>query len=173
VVVAAAVARQMHLPLDIIVVRKIGHPDFREFAVGALAEGDVLLLHEEAIAKSHVRPEALQQVIREERQRLDQYVQQFRPSPSPPLQGKTVLLVDDGLATGATMEAAVQSARKRAAAKIIVGVPVASDTAVEHLRQSADAVHALFLDPSFHAVGAYYQEFPQTSDDEVKALLNS
>ena len=171
VVTAAAVARQLHLPLDILLVRKIGHPQYREFAVGALAEGDVLCLHQEAMAKARVDQAALHDVIEEEKQRLQEYSRRFRSGPIPLLAGRTVLLVDDGLATGATMEAAVLAARQRRAARIIVAVPVASDTAVARLQRSADEVQAVFVDPQFHAVGAYYQHFPQTTDEEVLGLM--
>jgi len=173
VVVAAEVARCIHLPLDIIVVRKIGHPRHREFAVGALAEGDVAVLDQEAIEATHVIDEELDAIIAEEKERLHAYQLKFGRTGSPPLTGKRVCLVDDGLATGATMEAAVLSVRKRGASKAIVAVPVASESARERLSRVADQVLAILVDPTFDAVGRYYQHFSQTTDEEVLDLLNT
>jgi putative phosphoribosyl transferase len=171
VVVAAEVARVLHLPLDVLIVRKIGHPWFREFAVGALAENDVILLDEDSIGRTPVGRAELDQVIAEERERLASYQARFHPEGPPDFQAKAVLLVDDGLATGATTEAAVMSARTRGARRIIVAVPVASTSAVARLKRVADEVTVLHVDPDFDAVGRYYQEFSQTTDDEVLQLL--
>jgi len=173
VVVAAAVARELRRPLDVLVVRKIGHPGYREFAVGALAEPDIMVLDEASMARSRVARAQLDEVIREERTRLREYSARFHQAGLPDLQGKSVLLVDDGLATGATTEAAVLAARRRGANRVLVGTPVASVGAVERLAPVADAVKALFVDPDFEAVGQYYIIFRQTSDDEVLALLRS
>ncbi len=133
VVVAAGVAQALRLPLGVIVVRKIGHPWHREFAVGALAEGGVTLLDESAVGPNpQVRAE-LEAIIEEEQERLRVCQARFQPDGAPALADKTVLLVDDGLATGATTEAAVLSARKRKAHLIIVAAPVAS----AHARRAA------------------------------------
>lgn len=171
VVVAAEVARELKLPLDVLVVRKIGHPFQSEFAVGALAEPDFVLLHEESLRGFPVPQSALDDVIAEEKQRLKNYSRQFHFLEKPALDGKNILLVDDGLATGATMEAAVLSARKQNAKRIIVAAPVASIEAAEKLRRDADAVEILFADKNFQAVGQYYSEFSQTTDEEVISLL--
>jgi putative phosphoribosyl transferase len=171
VVVAAKVAELLQCPLDVVVVRKIGHPRHREFAVGALAEGGVVVLDEAAIESTHVAQLELDEVIAEENKRLQEYQLKFRPNGAPDLLGKTVVLVDDGLATGATMEAAVASARKRAAGKVIVAVPVTSESAFQRLNRAADQVITLLVDPSFTAVGRYYEHFSQTTDEEVMALL--
>jgi putative phosphoribosyl transferase len=173
VVVAAEVAHALHVPLDVIVVRKIGHPRYREYAVGALAEGDVVVLDDEAIERSGVLRAELQLVIAEEKRQLNENVRKFRLRPAPALEDRIVLLIDDGLATGATMEAAALSARKRAARKVIVAVPVASDNAVARLERVADAVHALLVDPAFDAVGRYYKHFSQTTDEEVVEALGA
>jgi putative phosphoribosyl transferase len=171
VVVAAEVARALHRPLDVLVVRKIGHPHFREFAVGALAEPDVVLLHKQAMEQTRVHASELDAVIAEERQRLRDYRRRFAGSQPPDLAGKSVLLADDGLATGSTMQAAVQSARQRGASRVLVAVPVASEHAFEVLSQEADRVYALLVDPDFEAVGRYYALFEQTTDEEVMEAL--
>lgn len=173
VVVAAAVARSLRLPLDVVIVRKIGHPWFREFAVGALAEGGVVQLDESSIARHPGVRADLEAVIAEEKDRLEAYQAKFRRATALARAGKTVLLVDDGLATGATMEVAVQTVRRQGAARIMVAVPVASTTAVDRLAPVADEVIALVADPGFDAVGRYYRRFPQTTDDEVLALLRA
>jgi predicted phosphoribosyltransferase len=171
VVVAAEVARELKLPLDILIVRKIGHPLQREFAVGAIAEPDFVLLHNESLRGFPVHQSALDDVIAEEKDRLKKYNRQFHLSGTPSLTGKSILLVDDGLATGATMEAAVLSARQQRVRRIVVTAPVASTDAAEKLRRIADTVEILFDDKDFQAVGQYYSEFSQTMDEEVISLL--
>ena len=171
VVVAAEVARLLQCPLDVLVVRKIGHPMHREFAVGALAEPDIVIFNEASLSEIPVVRSQLDKVVAEETVRLREYCQRFHLSGVPVLRDKIVLLVDDGLATGATAEAAVLSARKQGVRRIIVAAPVASRNAVERLRRVADDVLTLVVDPDFAAVGQYYDEFSQTSDEEVIALL--
>ena len=173
VVVAAEVARLLHLPLDVIIVRKIGHPRHREFAVGALAEGEVVVLDRKAIEATHVLDRELNEIIAEEKQRLQEYQLKFERNTSPQTTGKRVIIADDGLATGATTEAAVRSAKNHDAAAVIVAAPVASDNAVERLERVADRVLVLFVDPEFDAVGRYYRSFPQTTDEEVMKVLGS
>jgi len=171
VVVAAAVAREFALPLDVLVVRKIGHPMQPEFAVGALAEPDSLFLSEESLSAYPVAREDLDRIVAEETIRVREYGRRFHLSGMPAFAGKTVLVVDDGLATGATAEAAAISARKLSAKHIIITAPVASTHAVERLRQVADGVEVLSQGIDFQAVGQYYDEFFQTSDEEVIELL--
>ena len=173
VVVAAEVAKLLECPLDVLVVRKIGHPRHREFAVGALAEESTLVLDEEVINRTGVSPADLQEVIAEETARLTEYQARFLRANRPLLKGKIVLIVDDGLATGATTDAAVRSAKNRGAAQVIAAAPVASDNAVERVGRVADKVIALMVDPEFDAVGRYYRSFPQTSDEEVQAILEA
>jgi predicted phosphoribosyltransferase len=173
VVVAAEVARVLQRPLDVLVVRKIGHPWHREFAVGALAEPDVVILDEGSLGRNPISRSLLDEVIAEETGRLEQYRKQFHRGGTPELAGKSVLLVDDGLATGATTEAAVAAARKWGARNVIVATPVASASAMDRLKRVADEVRALLVDPSFEAVGQYYDEFSQTTDEEVLALLEA
>lgn len=173
VVVAAEVARRLQRPLDVLVVRKIGHPWHREFAVGALAEPDVVIFDKATLVTVPVPRHQLDKVVAEEIARLQEYRSCFHGSDPPVLQDKNVLLVDDGLATGATAEAAVVSARKRGAHHVIMAAPVASMSAVERLQCAADEVLVLFVDSGFEAVGQYYDQFSQTDDDEVLALLHA
>ena len=171
VVVAAGVARALQRPLDVLIVRKIGHPWQREFAVGALAEPDVVIFDESSKWKNPLARAELDEVVAEEKERLREYRSQFHRAGAPVLEGKAVLLVDDGLATGATAEAAVLSARQQKARRVIIAAPVASTHAVERLRRVADEVAVLLEDAAFEAVGQYYGEFSQTTDEEVVALL--
>jgi len=171
VVIAAEIARELKLPLDVLVVRKIGHPMQREFAVGALAEPGIVFLHEES--HNPFIEAALDNVVAEEKKRLNDYGQKFHLFGMPSLEGKNVLLVDDGLATGATAEVAALSARQRKARRIIVTAPVASTDAVVRLRRVANDVEVLEVDADFQAVGQYYSEFSETTDAEVIALLHA
>lgn len=173
VVVAAQVARILQRPLDVLVVRKIGHPRHREFAVGALAEDGVVLLDRAAMAETRVEPADLEGVIAEEIARARDYQSKFHPGGSRDLAGKSALIVDDGLATGATAEAAVMSAKKQHARTVTMAAPVGSPGAITRLERVADGVIALEIDPDFVAVGQYYEDFPQTNDEEVAALLHA
>ncbi len=173
VVVAAEVAHALKLPLDVVVVRKIGHPLQREFAVGALAQNGVVVLDEPVIARNPITRADLDAVVEEEAQRLRSYQARFHGGHHPELAGKTVLIVDDGLATGATTEAAVLSVRKQDARRILVAAPVASKNAVDRIARVADEVRALCVDPDFDAVGRYYDRFSQTTDEEVLELIQA
>jgi putative phosphoribosyl transferase len=173
VVVAAKVAEQLRLPLDILAVRKIGHPWQREFAVGALAEAGVVVLDEPRAGAPPFSRDELSVVITEESGRLRTYEHLFHPGGSPSLAGARVMLVDDGLATGATTEAAVLAARAHGARQVIVAVPIASCRGVERLRRSADRVVAMGVDPEFAAVGHYYGIFTQTTDAQVREILRT
>jgi len=173
VIVAAEVAHMLRLPLDTLVVRKLGHPWHREFGVGALAESDVIVLDDAVIGHNPAVRSEFQAILREETERLRSYQTKFHPWGAPDLNGNVVLLVDDGLATGATTEAAVLSVRKQNAAGVVVASPVASTNAVERLARTADEVRVLCVDPAFDAVGRYYEVFSQTTDEEVLAVLRA
>src|SRR5439155_8570500 len=173
VIVAAEVAHSLQLPLDVLIVRKIGHPWQREFAVGAMAENGVVVLDEGSIGRHPLIRAELDEIVEEEKERLRAYQARFHREGGPELSGKAVLLVDDGLATGSTTEAAVLSARKQNASKVIVAAPVASTNAAERLEKVADEVEALWVDPDFDAVGRYYEVFTQTTDEEVLDLLRA
>jgi putative phosphoribosyl transferase len=171
VVVAAEVARILQRPVEVLVVRKIGHPRHREFAVGALADDGVIVLDTDVMKSSGVIRAELDEVIAEETERLRHYQSEFHQAGLPNLAGNRILIVDDGLATGATIQAAVLSAKRQQAKRIVVAVPVASTNGVERLSGMADQVISLFTDPWFDAVGRYYDVFSQTTDAEVLALL--
>src|SRR3954469_8002362 len=156
VVVAAEVAHTLGVPLDVVIVRKIGHPFQREFAVGALAEGGVVVLDERTIEHNALLQIELDRVIDEEKERLGNYEKRFHLHGKPDLFGKTAILVDDGLATGATTEAAARSVRQRGVGHLIIAAPVASTNATARLERVADSVRVLISDPYFEAVGAYY-----------------
>lgn len=172
VVVAAEVADILQRPLDVIVVRKVGHPWHREFAVGALAEQGVLILDKDAIAAAPLANMELESVLHEEKERLREYSFKFHHARHSNFAGSRVLVVDDGLATGATAEAAVYSAREKKARQIIMAVPVASASACKRLTRVADMVVTLVTDSNFGAVGQYYKRFWPTTDEEVLALLH-
>ena len=172
VIVAAQVAHTLQVPLDVLVVRKIGHPWHREFAVGAMAEKGVVVLDEQVIGRNPLIRMELNEIIEEEKERLNAYQARFRQEPLD-VTGKAVLLVDDGLATGSTTEAAVLSAKKQQAAQVIVAAPVGSTSAIERLKRVADEVCVLWPDPEFDAVGRYYEAFSQATDEEVIDLLRA
>ena len=173
VVVASEVAHTLGLPLGVLVVRKIGHPLQREFAVGALAEEGVVLIDERVVGRNPLIWIELNQVIAEEQERMRAYQSAFHLEGTPGLAQRVVLLVDDGLATGATTEAAVLAAKKKQARKVIVAAPVASTNAMERLSRVADDVRALIVDADFDAVGRYYDVFLQTTDQQVVELLRA
>lgn len=173
VVVAFEVARVLGLPLDVMPVRKIGHPLNREFAVGALAEPDVFVLDKNALTEAPADRAQLDAVIVEEASRLRDYSLKFRKALPFSLAGRIILLVDDGLATGSTAEAATLSAHAQKSKQIIIAVPVCSEGALTRLKKCADNILALDVDQNFGAVGQHYQTFTQTTDEEVAALLKS
>jgi putative phosphoribosyl transferase len=168
ILVGAPVAQQFKCPLRALMVRKIGHPFNREFAVGALTQ-HAFVLDVEALAP--LQPSEIEDIIRDERERLLQYEQKFSGPGLGEVKGRSTWIVDDGLATGATMEAAVKELKTLGAAQVRVAVPVASVSAAERLAAVADGVITLLTDPHFVAVGRYYKSFPQASDQEVELAL--
>lgn len=172
VLVAAEVAHVLHRPLDVLIVRKIGHPLQREFALGAMAEGGVVVLDEAPLEMNPSVRAELEYVIKEEQENLRKYQARFLRTEAHRIGSRSILLVDDGLATGSTMEAAAKSAARQGAGRVIVSAPVGSTHAVDRLRRFADQVEVMSVDPEFDAVGRYYENFPQTTDEEVLAILN-
>jgi predicted phosphoribosyltransferase len=170
--VAYEVARHLGLPLDIFVVRKLGVPGHEELAMGAIASGGVCVLNESVILDLGVRGETVLRVREREARELERRERALRGD-RPPLDvyGATVIVVDDGLATGATMRAAVAALRRRHAARIIVAVPVAATETCEVLAREADRCVCAALPVDFLGVGAWYQDFTQTEDTEVQVLL--
>jgi predicted phosphoribosyltransferase len=174
VAVAYEVARSLHLPLDVFVVRKLGIPGQEELAMGAIASGGVRVLNHAVINTLGLGKTEIEEVVRREERELRRREAQFRGDrPPPDLKGKTVIVVDDGLATGATMWAAVTAIRQQGPAKIVMAVPVAAPAECEAFRQIADEVVCAITAEPLHAVGLWYQDFPQMTDEEVRALLNS
>jgi putative phosphoribosyl transferase len=170
--VAAEVAGHLHAPLDVVVVRKLGLPAQPELAMGAIASGGVRLLNRDVLALVHVPDSQLDAVTAVETRELERRERLYRSGRvAHPLRDRVVILVDDGLATGATMEAAVQAVRLQQPARIVVAVPVGSPDAVARLRHSADEVVCVDAPASFTAVGEWYEDFAQTSDEEVQAAL--
>lgn len=174
VVVAAQVAQALGAPLDVAVTRKIGAPGNPEFAIGALSEGDALVLDEGIIRQLEIPEAYVQEEVARQRLELARRLARYRGGREPvPVRGKTVILVDDGVATGATLLATVRTLRAREPARIVVAVPVASADALDRLAQEADEVVCPYVPAFFWAVGAFYQEFDQTTDEEVVDLLRA
>jgi predicted phosphoribosyltransferase len=172
--VAAEVAGRLHTPLDVFLVRKLGVPGHAELAMGAVAAGGVEVLSNDLIEDLGIPAAMVQQVAVRERLELDRRDQLFRAGRGPlVVRGCTVILVDDGLATGATMEAAIIALRRFEPARIVVAVPVGARDTCERLGRLADRLVCLAMPEPFNAVGLWYEEFEQTSDDEVRDLLAS
>jgi putative phosphoribosyl transferase len=166
------VAHLLGAPLDVLVVRKVGAPDQPELAIGAVGPGGVTVMDGETMALLGVDAPAFEQIARGERREIDRRTRSFRGNDPPlDLHGRSAILIDDGLATGATMMAAVDVARRLGAATVIVAVPVGSPEACHRLSQRADRVVALIVPDAFGAVGYWYDDFTQTDDDEVRRLL--
>jgi putative phosphoribosyl transferase len=169
--VAYEVAHALEAQLDVLVVRKLGAPGQPEFAIGAVAPG-VVVLDEETLFLLSVPREYVARVVERERREVSRRAAAFRdPAWAVEVGGRTALIVDDGMATGSTMLAAVDCVRKRGAARVVVAVPVASPDAVRRVRARADDVVCLESPAEFFAVGAWYEDFTQTSDEEVRLLL--
>lgn len=170
--VAWEVAAALRAPLDVFVVRKLGVPSHREFAMGAIASGGVRVLNDDVVRGLGISEAAIDSVTRAEQQELERREREYRgDAPPPDLQGRTVLLVDDGLATGSTMRAAVRALRQQHPATIVVAVPTGAPETCAQLRDEADDVVCATTPEPFHAVGLWYRDFNQTSDDEVRELL--
>jgi predicted phosphoribosyltransferase len=166
------VATALGLPLDVFVVRKIGAPHNEELAIGALASGGVVWLDQEMVRMAGATPAQVDAIIAKERAELDRREQEYREGAAPlDLKAKTVILVDDGLATGSTMLAAVQAVRERHPWRIVVAVPAASHEACARLRAERVECRCLVTPDLLFAVSAWYHDFTPTSDAEVRALL--
>ena len=170
--VAYEVAAALDAPLDVFLVRKLGVPGYEELAMGAIASGGVRVLNQDVIRSLHVSPQTIERVTASEQQELARREHLYRgdreaPSPS----GRTIILIDDGLATGSTMRAAAEAIRQRRPLRLVVAVPVAArETCAELGGEVEEVVCALTPEP-FHAVGLWYVDFSQTTDDEVRELL--
>ena len=171
--VAVEVARELSSPLDVFVVRKLGLPGQPELAMGALASGGLRVINDALVQSAGVTADDIERVTDVEQRELERRERLYRGD-RPPLdvEGKTAILVDDGLATGATMVAAVRALRAREPARIVVAVPIAPSQTCEDLHDEADEVVCTRTPEPFVAIGAWYDRFPQTSDREIRELLS-
>jgi putative phosphoribosyl transferase len=171
--VAYEVAQALGAPLEVFVVRKLGMPGHEEFAIGALASGGVLVLNEETLRDYYVTREQVEAVVDAERRELERRERSYRGDRAfPDVTGRTVILIDDGLATGSTMRAAVTAVRQKRPARVIIAVPTAPAETCLEMRAIVDAMICLMTPEPFYAVGLWYEDFSQTSDEEVRELLD-
>jgi putative phosphoribosyl transferase len=167
------VAKRLGAPLDVFVVRKLGVPGYEELAMGALASGGLLVLDPAVVRGLGIDQGQIERTIGEELRELERREAAFRGErPPPDLAGKTVILVDDGLATGSTMRAAALAVRKAKPARIVVAVPVAAPETCAQFDDAVDEVVCGLTPRPFHAVGAWYEDFTQTTDEEVRRVLS-
>ena len=172
--VAWEVAAALHAPLDVFLVRKLGVPRWSELAMGALASGGGVVMNDNVVSSLHITDDQVREVIASETVELARREQAYRGGrPFPDPRGKIVILVDDGIATGASMLAAVRALRAAGPQSIVVAVPVGPESTCRELAQEADDVVCATMPPGFEAVGQVYADFHQVSDDEVRELLNT
>jgi putative phosphoribosyl transferase len=170
--VAYEVARELHAPLDVFLVRKLGVPGHEELAMGAIASGGVRVLNEEVVRVLQIPDEEIDAVAAEEERELERRERAYRDGrPAPDVRGKTVILIDDGLATGSTMRAAVAALGQQGPARIVVAVPVGAAETCAELQDEADEALCARTPEPFYAVGLWYEDFAQTTDEEVHELL--
>jgi putative phosphoribosyl transferase len=170
--VAFEVARELGAPLDVFVVRKLGVPAHRELAMGAIASGGVRILNDDVVRWYGIPTAAIDAVAREEQSELERRERLYRADLPPlDLRGRVVLLIDDGLATGSTMKAAVEAVRLHQPSRIVVAVPVGSPETCQEFSEVADEIVCARTPQPFSAVGQWYRDFSETSDDEVRTLL--
>lgn len=174
VVVGNEVAKALRVPLDVLIVRKLGVPGYEELAMGAIASGGIRVLNEDVLAHLSISHAALESVAAREWKELERRERAYRGDrPAPDVRGKIVLLVDDGIATGTTMRSAVEALKRQHPAKIIVAVPVAAESSCAefNIAEEEQPCVCLLTPTSFFAVGEWYEDFAQTTDDEVRELL--
>jgi predicted phosphoribosyltransferase len=170
--VAYEVARALGAPLDVFIVRKLGVPGYEELAMGAVATGGVRVLNDQVVSGLRIPDYVIDAVAAWEQQELARREQLYRGDrPPPDVRGRTVILVDDGLATGATMHAAIKALRQQEPAHIVVAVPTASLETCNELRSEVDDIICAITPEPFYAVGLWYEDFSQTTDEEVRELL--
>jgi putative phosphoribosyl transferase len=170
--VAYEVAKALNAPLDVFVIRKLGAPFQPELAMGAIAGGGIIVLNEEVVRGYGVTDEEINEAVTRETIELERREKLYRgENESQPIEGKIVILVDDGLATGASMRAAVKAAKKYNPEKVIVAVPVGARDTCQTLSKEADEIICAYMPEQFWAVGSWYEDFTQTEDREVRDLL--
>jgi predicted phosphoribosyltransferase len=173
VAVAREVARALEAPLDVLVVRKIGAPFQEEYGIGAIAGADPPLFDKRALDRLGLSEASLAGVVEREREELRRREERYRQGrPAPQLRGRTVILVDDGLATGSTARAALRAVRRQAPERVILAVPVCAPRGADSMREEADDVVCLYRPSSFMAVGEWYEDFAQLTDDDVLEALH-
>jgi putative phosphoribosyl transferase len=171
--VGAEVARALDVPLDVLLVRKLGVPGQEELAMGAIASGGMSVLNPEVVEGLHIPQRVIAEVVAAEQRELARRERAYRDDrPPPDVRGQTVILVDDGLATGSSMRAALAALRTQAPARLVVGIPVAAGPVCDALRHEADQVVCVLTPDPFYAVGLWYEDFSQISDDDVRRLLH-
>jgi predicted phosphoribosyltransferase len=171
VVVAAEVADELHAPLDVLVARKLGVPWQPELAFGAVAPG-IVALRDDVVAAAGITQTQIDDAATRESAKLAELAERYRGGTAPvPVHGRTAVIVDDGLATGATATAAARSVRREEPARVVVAIPVCAAETANELRQEVDLVICLGEYDSFRAVGMYYEDFRSISDDEVRGLI--
>lgn len=167
------IAKALSVPLDVFIVRKLGVPGHEELAMGALAMGGITVFNEELLQDLKIPQRSINKVIEMEQQELNRRVSVYRDDkPYPDLTGKMIILVDDGIATGATMRAAISALRQLKPKNIVIAVPVAELTTCEKMAKNVDQLVCPLKPTDFYAVGQWYEDFSQTTDDEVRELLN-
>jgi putative phosphoribosyl transferase len=170
--VACEIARALKLPLDVFVVRKLGVPGQEELAMGAVASGNVRIVQPQVLEALRIPQSVMEAVTAEEIRELARRERAFRGDrPSPDVRDRTIILVDDGLATGSTMRAAVAALKLQRPERIVVAVPVAASETCQQLRNEVEQIVCLKTPTSFQAVGLWYEHFPQLTDEEVRTLL--
>jgi len=173
VVVGYEIAKELNLPLDVIIPRKIGAPDNPELAIGAMTEDGTIILDENLVSYIGVSQDYIKEESDQQKNEIKRRLNLYRGNePYPSLQGLNVILVDDGIATGSTMKAALSSVRNRGARTVTVAVPVGPPSTIKELKKHADKVVCLYTPEYFEAIGQFYVDFNQTSDEEVIELLN-
>jgi putative phosphoribosyl transferase len=172
--VASVVAQRLRAPLDVLIVRKLGVPGHEELAMGAIAGGGVRVLNRGVIGSLRITDEAIEAAVARETAELERREQDYRHGrPMPTIRGRTVILVDDGIATGSTVRAAIGVLRSQQAQRIVVATPTISAATCRAMKDEADEIAAVLVPEDFYGVGQFYEDFSQTTDEEVQALLAS
>ncbi|MBI4787184.1 MAG: phosphoribosyltransferase [Chloroflexi bacterium] len=170
--VAFQVAEALNAPLDVFLVRKLGVPGHEELAMGAIASGGTRVLNQDVVTALNIAPDVIDRVAADEQRELERREREYRDElPPPEVRGKTVILIDDGLATGSTMRAAARALRQRAPARLVIAVPTAPPDTCEQFKNEADEVICAITPDPFYGVGLWYDDFAQTTDAQVRELL--
>ena len=170
--VAYEVAKELRAPLDIFLVRKLGVPGYEELAMGAIASGGVRVINEDVMRFLSITDDVIDAVAADQQTELERRERAYRDyRPPPDVKGRTTILIDDGLATGSTMRAAAAALRKQGPARIVVAVPVSARETCNEFRSQVDEIVCFFTPEPFRGVGLWYEDFTQTTDDEVRELL--